>query len=121
MKATSPVGVPEPVTVPLNVIGVPCAKVVCERFSVVAEALKVTLLHWLERLATFGEPRPVAMSYPVTAVKPILAGVVVQVEVPQIWLLPVVISWNAHCELLAGGVDELQVAGLLAYWLFASV
>ena len=49
MKATSPVGVPEPepaATVPLNVMGVPCAiPVVCERFKVVLELLKVTVLH----------------------------------------------------------------------------
>ena len=62
MKATSPVGVPEPETVPLKVIGVPCAKVVCERFNVVVVALNTTFFHCVARLYAFGEPSPDARS-----------------------------------------------------------
>ena len=62
MKATSPVGVPLPATVPVRVTFVPKLKLVEERPSVVLELLKCTLLHWLERFAAFTEPRPVAIS-----------------------------------------------------------
>jgi hypothetical protein len=36
--------------------------VVCDKFSVVLELLKTTFCHWLERLAAFTEPKPVARS-----------------------------------------------------------
>jgi len=66
IKATSPVGVPEPdpaATAPLKVTDPPCAiPVVGDRFRLVLELLKTTLFHWLERLAALIEPSPVARS-----------------------------------------------------------
>jgi hypothetical protein len=73
LMRTSPEGVPPPddaLTVPLSVMGVPCLKVVCERFKVVVERSVLRTPHELMRFAASTEPRPVARSYPTVAAWP---------------------------------------------------
>jgi hypothetical protein len=109
MSETSPVGVPVAgafaATVMLNGTGCPCVKAVeLFRVSVVVLALTTAVCHWLRRLVTLTEPRPVVSSYPVPAVKPISPGMSV---------FPAVVSLKMH--VLIGRVvvfDPLQEASV---------
>ena len=62
MRATLPVGVPVPVTVPLMVMEVPWAKLVDDGVSVVVVDANVTLFQLVTSWLASMVPRPVARS-----------------------------------------------------------
>jgi hypothetical protein len=69
MRETGPVGVPPaPLTLTLNVTVLPWVMVDGENEVIVTvDAVKPAVDHFLTRFATFTEPKPVAVSYPVDA------------------------------------------------------
>ena len=88
ISATSPPGVPAPVTAPLMVRAVPCANVVEEGImpSVVEEAANAILSQLVTRLYASMLPSPVARSYPAPALYSAVVPVPISPSVTELEL-----------------------------------